>query len=331
MQEAMTMRKYVALFLINLLILLAIDGHYKDAQESPQALSYRFTFICPQTWDNVAAGMEKADEELGTNTKYVGFKNLNEDKQAEAIRSAIYSAADGIITVGNNNSKVIAGAVEEAKEVGIPVILLDSDLEDTDRDGYIGMNHLEAGKLAGEDMVQIVEGRTHLGLIVSDTDDVGQRQRMEGFLSVINQNKDMIVEETLESRGDRMRIRKYVSKMLKNNKRINAIFCADTTSADMLGDILREEGYSEKNMKVVCFGMSEQIYGYLQDGIYRFSVMDDATEMGYQAVKTLKEAINGKVGQEYVVYTDIENADKDFDFLSWKAKWENWEGSWMIS
>lgn len=323
MQEAITMRKYVALFLINLLILLAIDGHYKDPQESPQALAYRFTFICPQTWDDVAAGMEKADEELGTNTKYVGFKNLNEDKQAEAIRSAIYSAADGIITVGNNNSKVIAGAVEEAKEAGIPVILLDSDLENTDRDGYIGMNHLEAGKLAGEDMVRIVEGRTHLGLIVSDTDDVGQRQRMEGFLSVINQNKDMIVEETLESRGDRMRIRKYVSKMLRNNKRINAIFCADTTSADMLGDILREEGYSEKNMKVVCFGMSEQIYGYFQDGIYRFSVMDDATEMGYQAVKTLKEAINGKVGQEYVVYTDVKNADKDFDFLSWKAKWEN--------
>lgn len=325
------MRKYVALFLINLLILLAIDGHYKDEQESPQALAYRFTFICPQTWDDVAAGMEKADEELGTDTKYVGFKNLNEDKQAEAIRSAIYSAADGIITVGNNNSKVIAGAVEEAKEAGIPVILLDSDLENTDRDGYIGMNHLEAGKLAGEDMVRIVEGRTHLGLIVSDTDDVGQRQRLEGFLSVINQNKDMIVEETLESRGDRMRIRKYISKMLKNNKRINAIFCADTTSADMLGDILWEEGYSEKNMKVVCFGMSEQIYGYLQDGIYRFSIMDDATEMGYQAVKTLKESINGKVGQEYVVYTDIENADKDFDFLSWKAKWENWEGSWMIS
>lgn len=331
MQEAITMRKYVALFLINLLILLAIDGHYKDPQESPQALAYRFTFICPQTWDDVAAGMEKADEELGTNTKYVGFKNLNEDKQAEAIRSAIYSAADGIITVGNNNSKVIAGAVEEAKEAGIPVILLDSDLENTDRDGYIGMNHLEAGKLAGEDMVRIVEGRTHLGLIVSDTDDVGQRQRLEGFLSVINQNKDMIVEETLESHGDRMRIRKYVSKMLKNNKRINAIFCADTTSADMLGDILREEGYSEKNMKVVCFGMSQQIYEYLQDGVYRFSVMDDATEMGYQAVKTLKEAINGKVGQEYVVYTDIENADKDFDFLSWKAKWENWKGSWMIS
>lgn len=325
------MKKYVTLFLVNLLILLTINGYYKDSQKKPQALAYRFTFICPQTWDDVAAGMEKADKELGTDTKYIGFKNVNEEGQAEAIRSAIYSAADGIITVGNNNSKIIGKAVEEANEAGIPVVLIDSDLEDAKRSGYIGMNHLEAGRLAGEDMIRIVEGRTHVGIIVSDTDDVGQRQRMEGFLSVINQDKDMIVEETLESRGDRMRVRKYVSRMLKNNKRINAIFCADKTAADILGDILREEGYSKENMKVVCFGMSEQIYEYLQEGIYTFSVMDDTTEMGYQAVKILKDCINGKSDSEYTVYTDIENADKDFDFLSWKENWENWEGNWMIS
>ena len=73
----------------------------------------------------------------------------------------------------------------------------------------------------------------------------------------------MIVEETFESRSDRIRIRKLVSGMLQDNKRINAIFCADQTAADMLGDILQEEGYSKNNMKVVCFGMSREIYKYL--------------------------------------------------------------------
>lgn len=257
------MKKYGVLFLLNLLVLFSINRYYQYSEDVPQPLAYRFTFICPQTWDDVAAGMEEADRDLGTDTKYVGFKNSNEGKQAEAIRSAVYAKADGIITVGNNNSKVIGAAVEEAEEAGIPVILMDSDLEGRERSGYIGMDHKEAGKLAGEDMIAVTGGNAHIGMIVSDTDDSAQRLRMEGFLSAINPHKNMIVEETFESRSDRIRIRKLVSGMLQDNKRINAIFCADQTAADMLGDILQEEGYSKNNMKVVCFGMSREIYKYL--------------------------------------------------------------------
>ena len=110
------MKKYGVLFLLNLLVLFSINRYYQYSEDVPQPLAYRFTFICPQTWDDVAAGMEEADRDLGTDTKYVGFKNSNEGKQAEAIRSAVYAEADGIITVGNNNSKVIGAAVEEAEE-----------------------------------------------------------------------------------------------------------------------------------------------------------------------------------------------------------------------
>lgn len=232
------MKKYGLLFLVNLLLLFSVNKYYQNSEEKPQALAYRFTFICPQTWEEAAAGMEQADRDLGTDTKYVGFKNLDEDKQAEAIKSAIYSDVDGIITVGNNNSRVVGDAVEEAEESGIPVILIQSDLENSKRSGYIGMNHKEAGELAGKDMMDITEGNAHIGMIVSDTDDLGQRQRVEGFLSTINENKNMIVEETFESRSDRIRVRNLVSGMLQDNKRINAIFCADQTAADMLGDIL---------------------------------------------------------------------------------------------
>ena len=325
------MKKYGLLFLVNLFLLFSVNKYYQNSEEEPQALAYRFTFICPQTWEEAAAGMEQADRDLGTDTKYVGFKNLDEDKQAEAIKSAIYSDVDGIITVGNNNSRVVGDAVEEAEESGIPVILIQSDLENSKRSGYIGMNHKEAGELAGKDMMDITEGNAHIGMIVSDTDDLGQRQRVEGFLSTINENKNMIVEETFESRSDRIRVRNLVSGMLQDNKRINAIFCADQTAADMLGDILQEEGYSEDNMKVVCFGMSQQIYEYLQDGIYSFSIMDDTVEMGYQAVKNLKDCINGRKGEKRIVYTDIQNVDETFDFNSWKSEWENWKGNWMIS
>ena len=149
------MKKYGVLFLLNLLVLFSINRYYQYSEDVPQPLAYRFTFICPQTWDDVAAGMEEADRDLGTDTKYVGFKNSNEGKQAEAIRSAVYAKADGIITVGNNNSKVIGAAVEEAEEAGIPVILMDSDLEGREKSGYIGMDHKEAGKLAGEDMIAV--------------------------------------------------------------------------------------------------------------------------------------------------------------------------------
>ena len=80
------MKKYGVLFLLNLLVLFSINRYYQYSEDVPQPLAYRFTFICPQTWDDVAAGMEEADRDLGTDTKYVGFKNSNEGKQTGSLQ-----------------------------------------------------------------------------------------------------------------------------------------------------------------------------------------------------------------------------------------------------
>ena len=78
MGSVKTMKKYGLLFLVNLLLLFSVNKYYQNSEEEPQALAYRFTFVCPQIWEEAAAGMEQADSDLGTDTKYVGFKNLDE-------------------------------------------------------------------------------------------------------------------------------------------------------------------------------------------------------------------------------------------------------------
>ena len=62
----------------------------------------RFTFISPFAnsgyWGNAAYGMKKADELYNTNTKFIGFSNAETAQTGEAIRLAVCSSPDGIIT-----------------------------------------------------------------------------------------------------------------------------------------------------------------------------------------------------------------------------------------
>ena len=53
------MKKYGLLFLVNLLLLFSVNRYYQNSEEEPQALAYRFTFDCPQNWEEVAAGREQ--------------------------------------------------------------------------------------------------------------------------------------------------------------------------------------------------------------------------------------------------------------------------------
>ena len=118
----------------------------------------KYVFVCPLTWSNVAAGIRQADQEFAVNTKLMGSEELNTERQADAIRESILTGVDGMITAATGESQILTDAVNEAVEAGIPVVMVDGDLEDSKRSCYIGTDNLEAGRMAGQDMYEATGG-----------------------------------------------------------------------------------------------------------------------------------------------------------------------------
>lgn len=330
------MKKYGILLVLELLFLGMVSWYFRQPEIEKEKAAYRFSFICPMTWEETARGIMAADDALDTNTKCIGFQNLNPKRRADAIWSAVFADVDGIITAGGSDSEELLEAMKGAKKAGIPVVLVESDLSSSGRSCYIGTDHRAAGMQAGRELVKAVEEsegtsktipRLRIGIIVSQLKDENQAARVEGFREALR-DVDASEAQVLECESDRMKIRKLVKSMLRENPDINALFCADETASELLGGVLEDCGRGD--IKVICFGMSELICRSLQEGQYLASVVEESYQQGYQAVEYLKMNFKRSMGQDEIVYTGFEIAGADFDFESWEQKQKGEAVEWYL-
>lgn len=325
------MKKYVIIVLAAAAVLLGSVSNMTKCSQEEIDIKRRFTFVCPLKWEEMAEGMKGADRELGTNTKLVGFQNLDAQGQADALKKAVYSRVAGIITAGSNYSPLVTNAVKEAVEEGIPVVLVDSDLPKSERTCYIGTDNREAGRSAGKDLAAASGEKAKIGIIVSRLDNLNQQERVEGFQEVITSYPEMEVVQILECNSDRMRIRKLTEQMLTEDPQIDALYCADDVSTQMMGGILKSLNSMPEDYCVVGHGLDPQIWEYIQEGRYYSTIVEEDYNRGYLAVSYLWDYVNGENTDVDVIHTKITSATKDFDFETWNSEYTAEEMIWDFS
>lgn len=322
------MKKYAVLMIINAVVLIFVTHFFFYNESETNALAYRFTLVYPQAWDKQWYQLPEVFDSAGANVKCVSFQETNEEEQIEALQKAIYAHADGIITMGTNTSEALAEVINAAEEEGIPVILVDSDLPETNRSGYVGADNRVYGKKAGEDMVEATQAKAKIGIIVSRLDNPNQAERVEGFCDAIRSYEDMEVIQILECGADRIKVRKMMQEMLKEYPDIDALYCTEPVSSEMAGEVLEDMGYGISDMQVICSAMSEEIWGKITEGRYYSAIVQNVYEQKDLAVVYLKSYLNGKNDGADVIYTEINSVKKDFAYDAWAASMENGEAVW---
>lgn len=154
------------------------------------------------------ASMEQAAERWGFGLM-MDNANQRQDKQIAAIRSFISYQVDvivfsPIVETGWNN------VLTEAKNAGIPVIIMDRMIETDDDDlytAYIGADFLAEGRKAGEFLLKKADamGAEHLNVVeITGTEDsTPMRERQAGFMQAIEGDDRFTVIERVS--GDFLR------------------------------------------------------------------------------------------------------------------------------
>ena len=139
--------------------------------------------------------------------------NQKQEKQIDAIRSFIAYRVDvivfsPIVETGWNN------VLTEAKQAGIPVILVDRMIETDQEDlytAYVGADFYAEGRRAGEYLIRKAdaEGRARVRVaeISGTPDSTPMRDRQQGFLDAVKEDPrieiiDSISGDFLRSRGE---------------------------------------------------------------------------------------------------------------------------------
>ena len=187
---------------------------------------------------------ETADQ-LGVELRFFDAQQKQEN-QIEAIRKLIVQRVDviGISPIVETGWDEV---FQEAKDAGIPIILVDrrAAVSDTLYVSYLGSDFLEEGRRAARIMVKLMNGKANIVELVGTIGSAPANDRYTGFREILKNYPDMRIIDSESGDFTKARGKEVMEDFLKKyGNKITAVFAHNDDMA--LGAIQAIEDYGLK-------------------------------------------------------------------------------------
>ena len=314
----MKIARVAAVVAATALTLTACSGTGQDeGADSAEDLDLTFSVVthgAPDDafWSVVKSGADRAGEDLGVDVEYNSDPDVT--KQAELIDAAVAEDVDGIV-VSMANPDGLEQSVKAAVEADVPVITINSGLDDFEAFGaitHVGQSESIAGEAAGKEFNEL--GAKKMICVIHEAGNTGLEQRCAGAKSAFNGS----VENLQVDGADTSKAKSQIQSKLQADQSIDGVLALNAQVA--LGGVQAvEDGGAD--VQIGTFDLSEDLIGQIQDGNVAFAVDQQPYTQGYLGVQFLYlDAINGnQVGGGRPVYSGPalvtkENADEVLEY-----------------
>ena len=231
----------------------AVDrlGYVRDtfAANLARQRQYRFVFVLPEgriqfveTLRHAIAEAVEAQRAERMSARVVAVPVNDPHAIARTLARIGPDSCDGVALMVPETPQV-RDAVAHLKEAALPVVALTSDLPNSARDHFVGIDSHAAGRTAGALMGRFLSGRP--GRILVVTNSLQARASLErrlGFDEVIGEGYPHLAPlPTVESHGDRDRMAMLVRRILRGDPAIAGIYSMGSGNGGLL-DGLRASG-----------------------------------------------------------------------------------------
>lgn len=255
-----------------------------------------------------------AAKELGY-TAQADSHDDDPNKQSELIDSAIAKDAAAII-LDNAGADVTVGAVKKAKEAGIPVFLIDREINESGiAAAQIVANNSQGAGLVGESFTKAMEGKGNYIELLGRETDTNAAVRSQAYHSVIDQYADMKMVAQETANWDQQEAFTKVQTLLQAHPDVKGIIAGNDTMA--LGAVAAVDAAGLTGKVIVAgFDGSPDAVAAIKEGKLLATGLQPAVQIAQLAVEQADAFIKtGETGQPEkqsidCVLIDASNADK---------------------
>lgn len=256
-------------------------------------------------WKSVHAGAVKASKELGVDIVWKGpLKEDDLKAQIDVVQGFIAQGVSGIV-LAPLNDKGLTGAVKQAVEAKIPVVIFDSDLQGKDHTSFVATDNFAAGKLAGEAMAKLLGDRGKVVVLRYQEGSASTQNRENGFLEAVHAHKDIAVVSDKQYAGATTETAHAASEsLLAANKAseggVDGIFCPNESTTFGMLLALEKANLAGQKIRFIGFDSSPKLVAGLESGHIDGLVVQNPFNMGYLAVKTMTQHLKGQKVEERI-------------------------------
>ncbi|MFI6285481.1 sugar ABC transporter substrate-binding protein [Streptomyces sp. NPDC051018] len=237
----------------------------------------------------IGAGMKKAGKEFGAETALIGPTGGDAAQQVSEIQTLIQQKAVDGLAVSSASSDALKPVIAQAYDAGIPVISFNTDNPDSKQMGFVGQDLKASGKSQAERLLKDL-GTVNKGKVVVFSVDTGagwSHDRFGGFKEGMAKSGLEIVGPVNVGNEPSAAYNTVESTMSGQSGVVGiaGLDCCSTTAAAKW-----VSGSPDKDSIVMGgFDLLPQTAEYLTSGVVDFTISQNPTEQGYQAVKVLND------------------------------------------
>ncbi|MCR4999180.1 MAG: LacI family DNA-binding transcriptional regulator [Lachnospiraceae bacterium] len=255
-------------------------------------------------FEDIKKGLAEKNEELSVYGISLLYRQTDFDEKAQVagIRELVESGINGLIIAPCNHESVKKELLQLEAD-GIPVITVNTDINDSHRLAYVGSNPFKCGQVAGGLMGMITGGSGRVGIITGSHELQGHEARVQGFTEILGRKfPGLVISDIEECKDDDYRSYEIVQKMLSDDPDITAFFF---TAGGVYGGC-KAIAAAEGDYKVITFDDIETTREYIRSDIITATICQDPVSQGSRALSLLADVlVLGKLPDEATNYTDI--------------------------
>lgn len=252
-------------------------------------------------WKSIHAGALKAAGELsrdGRAVEIIWKGPLREDdreQQVQVVESFTSQGVDGII-LAPLDANALVRPVEEARRLKIPTVIFDSGLASPEIVSYVATDNFKGGELAAERLGSLLGGKGKALLLRYQEGSASTEERERGFETKLKSaHPGVQLVSSDQYSGPTRDTAKRASENLLNRfgSQVQGIFTPNESSSMGMLLALQDEGRAGK-LPFVGFDASPAFVEAMRKGQMHGIVLQNPYNMGYLAVKTMVEHLEGK-------------------------------------
>jgi ribose transport system substrate-binding protein len=218
-------------------------------------------------------------------------------RQIAQLEDFITREVDAIVVCPVDSSGIGAG-IRSANREKIPVFTADIASFDGDVVSHIASDNLEGGRLAGQYLVKLLDGRGKVAIInqpiVTSTLD-----RVQGFRNVLQEYPEIEVVADVDGHGVRDRALQAASDVLQGNPELDGIFAINDDSA--MGALDAVEDFGRDGIVIVGYDATPPAREAIRQGrALKADVVQHPFEIGRRTIDTIARYFAGEDVPEVV-------------------------------
>lgn len=291
---------FILIMLLACVVLGSLFFYHKSKNAMPKRIICIPKIIDRENdfWVQLLEGVEMAGLEYGLEVEIVAPSQENAfEEQNELIYWAIDQKPGAIILVPSGRSAT-AEAAAAVQQSGIPLILMDSEVEDRGKVTLVATDNVEAGRIQGTFMAGLLDKDDQIALVAHVQGSSTALDREQGVREGLGEYGANIVD-VVYCDSDYDKAYQLMNEVLDRYPQLDMVAGLNEYSAVGAARAVMDRGLQGK-IKLVGFDSSLEEIRLLEQGVFEGIVIQNPYKMGYLAVESAYQVLKGEQVKENI-------------------------------